>query len=246
MQGDKGEPRGRYGRGLFAAVLLICAVAGAGVNAQPAGQDGAGAPKFAFGPEDVASPPGLPQLGRWMIDPDGTLAHWLGSSYEGKNIREPINVVLVDRGAASAEDAVARLLAAAAAAGYPSREGHSSGYRGFIGGELYTQLPTRHHAFSNRPFEFDNNHGRIFGPAPFEGGYLFIGAFSRERIDIFRDPPHQYSSFDQARDDFTQKLDAGSGYRIAGFLDMDNAVVGDPQVTTGDHDGRAVLLRMEE
>ncbi|HEX2255778.1 MAG TPA: hypothetical protein VHG92_03585, partial [Afifellaceae bacterium] len=237
--------RGRSWRNLLAMIVFAGSIAAAdAVLAQSA--DSAAAPQFAFSPDDVASPEGLPAIGKWMIDPDGTVAHWLGSSYQGKHIRETINVILVDHGAASPQDAKERLLAAAAAAGYPARTGHSAGYRGYIGGEYYPQLPEeRDHAFSNWPFELDNNHGRIFGPAPVDGGYLFIGAFSRERIDFFRDPPHQYASFDQARDDFTQTLAAGSSYEIAGFVDLDNAILGDPQVTTGDHDGRAVLMRLE-
>lgn len=228
-------------RGLLAGILLGAAAVAA--RAQPGGE----APAFAFGPDDVASPDGLPRIGRWMIAPDGTIAHWLGGRYEGKHIREPINVILVDAGAATAEDAERRLTAALAAAGYPSREGHSGGYSGFIGGGTYAQLPSRKdHAFSDFPFEFDNNHGRVFGPAPLDRGYLFTGAFSREDISPFGHPQHRYASFDRARDDLSQRLDAATAYRIAGFVDLGNAIVGDPAITTGDHDGRAVLLRRED
>jgi hypothetical protein len=227
-----------------AAMLLACSLV-AGVAAAQDAQV-AGAPKFVFDEDDIARPEGLPAVGKWMIDPDGTVAHWLGATYQGRHIREPINVILIDSGAASPQQARERLIAAAAAAGYPARSGHSAGYRGYIGGEYYPQLPEApDHAFSNHPFELDNNHGRIFGPAPFVGGYLFIGAFSRERIDLFRDPPHQYASFDRARDDFTQSMAASSRFQISGFVDLDNALLNDPQVTTGDHDGRAVLMRLE-
>ncbi len=205
-----------------------------------------GAPHFAPGPDDVVDPDGLPALGKWMIDPDGTVAHWLGATYGGKHIREPINVVLVDTGADTAGEARTRLAAAMAAAGYPSREGHSGGYRGWIGGQTYPQLPDEpDHAYSNRFYIFDNNHGRVFGPAPVAEGYLFIAAFSRERIAPLARLKHQYASFNRARDDVTQELAARSRYRITGFVDMDNAIVDDPAVTTGDHDGRAVKLRMD-
>jgi hypothetical protein len=30
--------------------------------------------------------------------------------------------------------------------------------------------------------------------------------------------------------------------RIAGYIDMQNAIIDDPSVTTGDHDGKAVVL----
>jgi hypothetical protein len=61
---------------------------------------------------DVAKPHGLPEIGKWMIDRDGTVAHWLGEIYEGKHLHEPINVILVDTGAASADHARQRLVEA--------------------------------------------------------------------------------------------------------------------------------------
>ena len=231
-------------RDLLAGLLLLCGMAAARAQTSDTAAE---APRFLFDADDVASPEGLPDIGRWMVAPDGTVSHWLGGTYQGRHIREPINVIFADRLAASEADAAARLVAALAAAGYPSREGHSGGYRGFIGGQLYGQLPKeRAHAFSNSPFEFNNNHGRIFGPAPLDEGYLFIGAFSRERVAPFESPRHQYESFDRARDDVTQRLDAHTAYRIAGFVDLGNAIIGDPLVTTGDHDGRAILMRLQD
>lgn len=221
------------------------AVAQAPSTGKPAAEAPLGdPPKEQWDDDDFVQPDGLPRIGKWMIDKDGTIAHWLGASYEGKHIREPINVIIHDSHAGSPEEAVERLVEAAAAAGYPSRFGHSGGYRGFIGGEPYDQLPSQpEHAFSNGVYLLDNNHGRIFGPAPWNGGYLFIGAFSRERVVPLDRPGHQYESFDRARDDFGQKIDAGSTFSITGFVDMQNEIVDDPNVTTGDHDGRAVLLR---
>jgi hypothetical protein len=193
---------------------------------------------------DMVKPDGLPEIGKWMIDRDGTVAHWLGEIYEGKHLREPINVILVDAGAAGADHARQRLVEATIAAGYPIRFGHSAGYRGYIAGQLYAQLPTgRDDAFSNRIFELSNNHGRIFGPHWTNETYVFIGAFSREAVDLLRWPGHRFASFNQARDDFARNLDRQTLFKSAGFVALDNASVGDPNVTTGDHDGRAVLLR---
>jgi hypothetical protein len=193
---------------------------------------------------DVAKPHGLPEIGKWMIDRDGTVAHWLGEIYEGKHLHEPINVILVDAGAASADHARQRLVEATTAAGYPIRFGHSAGYRGYIAGELYAQLPAgRDDAFSNRVFELSNNHGRIFGPHWISESYVFIGAFSREAVDLLRWPGHRYASFNQAREDFARDLDRQTLFKSAGFVALENAILGDPNVTTGDHDGRAVLLR---
>ena len=197
-------------------------------------------------PADAVQPAGLPVLGKWMIDPDGTPAHWLGEVYEGKGLREPINIIIVDAGARSPEDAKARLMKAAEAAGYPSRTGHSGGYQGYIGGVLHPQLPSeKDHAFSSGPYEFNNNHGRIFGPFLFEGTYLFTGALSREKVDVLTSPMHQYASFNVARDDFAKSMDQATPYKLSGFVNMQNAIVGDPHTTTGDHDGVAAFMKAE-
>lgn len=196
--------------------------------------------------EDIATPPGLPAVGKWMIDRNGLIAHWLGEIVNGKKLREPINVILVDAGAASADDAKRRLIAAARKAGYPVRFGHSTGYRGFIGNQLHPQLPAgRDDAFSNDVFEVSNNHGRLFGPYTMDGAFVFTGAFSREAVRPYRRPAHRYASFNRARDDFTQRLDRRTSFKLNGFVNLDNAIVGDAAVTTGDHDGLAVLLRAE-
>jgi hypothetical protein len=178
-----------------------------------------------------------------MMGADGSIAHWLGQVYDGKRLHEPINVILTDTAATSADHARERFLAATAAAGYPVRFGHSTGYRGFIGGDVYSQLPQgRDDALSNRLFEESNNHGRVFGPHRFGEVYVFIGAFSRESVDLLRWPGHKYASFNQARDDFARNLDARTMFKSAGTVPLDNAV-NDDQVTTGDHDGQAVMLR---
>jgi hypothetical protein len=227
------------------ALFILFTIAGiVPMSAQEsAPQEVPGASPIAIAAEAVANPPGLPAIGRWMIARDGTIAHWLGEIVKGRRLHEPINVVLIDEGAASADDAKQRLIAAAAAAGFPIRFGHSTGYRGFIGGALYSQLPQgRDDAFSNRIFEESNNHGRIFGPHRFEGGYIFTGAFSRERVNLLEWPGHRYASFNDARDAFARGLDTHSTFKLSGSVPLDNAV-NDAQVTTGDHDGHAALLR---
>jgi len=196
--------------------------------------------------EDIATPPGLPAIGKWMIDRNGLTAHWPGESYRGKRLREPINVIVVDAGAAGADDAKRRLAAAAKKAGYPVRIGRSTGYRGFIGNQFFAQLPAgRDDAFSNDVFEVSNNHGRLFGPFTMDGAYVFTGAFSREEVRPASKPAHRYASFNRARDDFAQRLDRKTAFKLSGFVKLDNAIVGEAGVTTGDHDGLAVLLRAE-
>ena len=186
-----------------------------------------------------------------MYTASGDTAHWLGEVIGGKRLREPINVLVVDGFAASAEEAKRRFIVACMNAGYPPRRGHSSGYRGFIGGSYFPQLPEQaNHAFSSGPFELDNNHGRVFGPAPMDSGnravgargYCFIAAFSRENVDPVTKIKHRYASFNRARDEFTERMAERTQYKITGLVRLDNAVVGDPKITTGDHDGIAILL----
>lgn len=195
-------------------------------------------------PSDLAYPRDLPPIGKWMIDQDGTIAHWLGELVDGKALREPVNIIVVDEISASAQESTNRLEAASSAAGFPIRSGHSSGYRALIGGRVFPQLPKdRDRAFSNEIAELTNDHGRLFGPYSFGDAYLFIGAFSREEVRVAQVPHHSFASFNQGRDDFARNLDRKTEFKISDFVRLDNAIIGDRQTTTGDHDGIAVLLR---
>lgn len=221
-------------RSLFAAVLAV------GLLVSPVSASGKSAP---VQPTDVANPAHLPAIGKWMIGPDGRIAHWLGEIVNGKALREPINVIIVDSISASPEEAVRRIEAGAAAAGYPVRFGHSAGYRAVIGDKLVGQIPTsRDSAFSNDLFELTNNHGRMFGPYQFGNSYVFTGAFSRERVRL-EPARHEFDSFNQARDDFSHQLSLKSEFRLSGVVNLGNAIVGEPAIGTGDHDGIAVLLK---
>jgi len=181
-----------------------------------------------------------------MITPDLVPATWLGEKVGGRTLREPVNVVLIDRVSRSPGEAVARLLSAMKAAGYGPKGGHSTGYFGEVGGRLYPMQPTgKGEAFSDRPFWRPNNHGRIFGPVPVEGGYAWTGAFSREGVRLLPRPGHPYRSFQTAREDLADRLSAGSLFRRTGYVEMDSRLDSATE-TTGDHDGRAVLLVAEE
>jgi hypothetical protein len=239
----------RHSRPQAIALIAALALATSLAHAQPIApaKPAPEAASLVATPQDAVKPPGLPAIGKWMIAPDGSIAHWLGELYRGKQLREPINVILVDAAAQNAEEAKRRLVAAATAAGYPVRLGHSAGYRALIGGRLYPQLPAGHdHAFSNQVFELSNNHGRLFGPHRMGEAFVSIGAFSRETVRPFHSPAHGYASFNRARDHFSQSLDRKTEFRLTGFVDLQNAILRDPQVATGDHDGLAVLLRAEQ
>lgn len=195
----------------------------------------------------VADLVGLPAIGKWLIAPDLAPANWLGEIYRGKALREPINVVIIDPHSSSANEAKARLLRGATQAGFPSRAGHSSGYWGWMAGQLHPQFPdTPSHAFSDEPFELSNNHGRFFGPCAHQGRFIFVGAVSREKVAPMSEPRHQYVSFNRARDTFADAMDGISGYDRTGFVNLDNALVDRPALGTGDHDGMAVVLTLRK
>lgn len=191
--------------------------------------------------EDVIKPPNLPPLGKWMYNSDKKYSEWLGENLNGKSLREPINLVLVDSISKSAEDAKTFLINNFKLAGFDVRAGHSSGYFGFIENTQYPQLPDKpNHAFSDEPFEKDNNHGRVFGPCVINGVYYFTAAFSREKV-VVNIPIHKFESFVAARNKIAENLNAESKYKVAGKVDMQNRLETD-KITTGDHDGRAILL----
>ena len=193
--------------------------------------------------EQTHLPEGL-QIGRWLLTGREVPANWLGQKFQGKMMREPINVILVDEVAATPDAAVQYLLESCEAIGYLSRPGHSSDYRGQIGNVIYSQLPQEeNHAFSNAMYIFPNNHGRIFGPHFFAGRYYFAGALSRESINLFSEVRHVYASFEKAKQDFAVRMKAGGRYSVVGAVAMENAFSPNESMTTGDHDGTAILLR---
>ena len=196
--------------------------------------------------EQTHLPEGL-QIGRWLLTGREVPANWLGQKFQGKMMREPINVILVDEVAATPDAAVQYLLESCEAIGYLSRPGHSSDYRGQIGNVIYSQLPRQqNHAFSNAMYILPNNHGRIFGPHFFAGYYYFSGALSREAINLFAEVRHVYASFEMAKQDFAARMQASGRYLVAGAVAMENAFAQSESMTTGDHDGTAVLLRRQK
>ena len=196
--------------------------------------------------EQTHLPEGL-QIGRWLLTGREVPANWLGQKFQGKMMREPINVILVDEVAATPDAAVQYLLESCEAIGYLSRPGHSSDYRGQIGNVIYSQLPQEeNHAFSNAMYIFPNNNGRIFGPHFFAGRYYFAGALSRESINLFSEVRHVYASFEKAKQDFAVRMKAGGRYSVVGAVAMENVFLPSESMTTGDHDGTAVLLRRQK
>ncbi len=211
-----------------------------------AGNSSAQKPDEAYLSKDISSIPSI-AIGKWMIAPDKLPARWLGSKYFGKSLREPINVIIVDERTSDLAEALNNLYAACKSAGFEARKGHSGGYSAFIAGSLYPQLPSeKDHAFSNEPYELNNNHGRVFGPYLSSGKAVFTAAFSREEIDPLDKIKHGYNSFNRARDSFAAAMDRHTCFKIKKFINLRNVFIADPNITTGDHDGIAVMLVCEK
>lgn len=185
----------------------------------------------------------FPEIGSFMLQVNGQPADWLGVPLEGKKLLEPINVIIIDKLAKSEKEAIENLEAAMIKAGFPARTGHSADYQGLINNKSYPQLPEgKHLAFSDGHFEFDNDHGRVFGPDYYNNKYYFVAAFSREDIVLRGGVGHSFNSFNKARDQVAKKLDTLSEFNIIDFLPLKNYIVNNSNQTTGDHDGIAVVL----
>lgn len=194
--------------------------------------------------DSVSTPYG--ELGQWMIQSNGQVADWLGQKNLGKTMYEPINVVLVDKISTTPQEAVARLNKEFAAAGFPAQGVHSTGYQGLVDGRLYGEQPTGSgEAYSDGFYLLPNDHGRVFGPAPaMGGGYVWTAALSREQLGFNGSviPTHVYASFDVARDNLRAAL-LDHGATDLGTIPMGN-VRDTATATTGDHDGNAVVVRL--
>lgn len=185
----------------------------------------------------------LPAIDGFMIDKDDNTqyAAWLGRRLaDGRLMREPINMIVIDAAAGTDEEAARRLVDAFSRAGFAPRPGHSSGYLGRMGGALYSQQPAaKDHAFSDYMWAFSNNHARFFGPYQGTAGRVWIGASSREK-----GVAHDYVSFSRSRDAMQSALVQHAGARHLGCVNLGNRLdLATEQ--TGDHDSYASVLRIQ-
>lgn len=187
------------------------------------------------------------EIGKWMLDSRGDIADYGGLPYEGRTVLEPVNVVIVDSTSRSALEATWRLNAAMRRAGFPPRLIHSTGFRGLIDSQLYRQQPRGLLVgYSDAFFLLPNNHGRIFGPDPVEtsSGYVWSGAFSTEEFVFYQGlPRHAYVSANEARDALAAKLVTSGRATLGAPVSLQNSYNTDT-VTTGDHDGYAAVLML--
>jgi hypothetical protein len=198
-------------------------------------------------PSDTICLNGLPPLGKWMFQGNKQRADWLGVEWRNKTLIEPVNIILIDSISSNPEQSEKLLIENLTEAGYTSRNLHSSGYLGYIGGIYYNQYPKENnHAFSNASAFVDNNHCRIFGPHFFNGAYFYTAALSRENVAPFSKVKHHFASFVRARDAFAYQLNKKSKFKIIKKVEMHNTIQNSAFESTGDHDGMALVLSLKK
>ncbi len=193
--------------------------------------------------KEIIQPAPLPEFGKFVLDRNGNPATWLGKKVDGHILLEPINIILIDGISKSSTEAIQSLERANRSAGYKKRFGHSSGYMARIHDRNYSQIPQEYRmAFSNAPAWEKNNHGRFFGPQNWNGAFIFSGSFSRESFTLFAWIHHNYVSFEEAKQDFANKLiQSGSFIRLED-QNLEN-LYNSHNTFTGDHNGKAIVLK---
>lgn len=184
-------------------------------------------------------------IGKWMLDRNGEISDWGGQPHDGKTLLEPVNVIIVDETSTTPEEAKRKLNSAMFWSGFPPQPIHSGGFQGEIDDTVYGQKPVLPlFGYSNNFFLFTNDHGRIFGPDPVETeqGYVWTGSFSTEAFTFYNFlPAHSYVSSNMARNALAMQMIMSGRATFGGVVPLENSYNTDT-VTTGDHDGYAVVL----
>ncbi|MGM9322894.1 hypothetical protein [Deinococcus aquaticus] len=246
------QPVPTHTRRLPVRLLAACLLLGS-----PGGAAAPQAVTFQPGPGDVfRDVPDVGDLGLWLLtgSPGAPLkrAVWNGEPYQGRTLREPINLILIDRFARTPEQATARMNAALAAAGFTPTGGFGSGpggYHALLNGELRAQHPaTPGQAYSDGPPGAYNHHGVTFGPYRVGGSFVFTGAFNGadHRPDQTGATPagagtQVFNNYMVARESLAAALDRSSVFHKKGYFDL-QAIIDTPTETTADSDGCAVVL----
>jgi hypothetical protein len=193
---------------------------------------------------------GVGNVGKYMLESNGSVSDYGGQPYQGKTLDEPVNVIIIDPTSKSAAESQLKVNKDLTLAGFPAQPVHSGGFQGTINGKTYSQKPALPlTAYSDNSFLVQNDHGRLFGPAPIpatEGtGYVYTGAFSTETPTIYNGlPAHAYVSSNAARDALVARLIATGQVSKVEYVPLNNAY-NDGTTTTGDHDGYAVVITLK-
>jgi hypothetical protein len=212
------------------------------IPSNPLPSTGAGNPT----PADEV-PTAYGDIGKWMLQSDGQISDFGGQRYGGRTLLEPVNVMIVDPTSTTAAEAADKLNAAMLRSDFPGQPFHSTGFSGTIDDVTYGQQPVGFlQSYSDNFFLLPNHHGRFFGPDPVQTstGYVWSGAFSTETLGVVNGlPAHTYVSSDMARTALAIRLITSGQATLVGMVALNNAYDTET-ITTGDHDGYAVVLQL--
>jgi hypothetical protein len=213
-----------------------------------------------IGTNPVSTAPGVPSpddevqtpygdIGKWLLESNGQISDYGGQRIDGKSVLEPINVIIVDPTSSTAAEATAKFNARMTQAGFPALPIHSTGFEGTIDSVTYGQQPAGPlDAYSNNFFLLPDDHARAFGPDPVQtaSGFVWTVAVSREQFGLVNGivPAHIVTSYNAARDELASQLMA-DGATLVGIVPLSNSVDSATQ-TTGDHDGYAIVIQLND
>lgn len=212
-----------------------------------------------IGGNPVSVAPGVPgptdvvhtvngDIGKWLLEPGGQISDFGGEVLDGKELLEPVNVIILDPTSTTSAEATEKLDTDLGLAGFPAQPVHTTGFQGIVGDQTFGQQPVGLlEAFSDNLFLLPDDHARAFGAAPLPDGSGFVStvAVSREQFGfIGLLPTHTLVSFDAARDELASRLIA-SGATLVGIIPLGNAVDSSTE-TTGDADGYAVVVQLND
>jgi len=212
-----------------------------------------------IGGNPVSVAPGVPSptdvvqtvygdIGKWLLEPGGQISDFGGEVLGGKELLEPVNVIILDPTSTTSAEATEKLDTDLGLAGFPAQPVHTTGFQGIVGDQTFGQQPAGLlEAFSDNLFLLPDDHARAFGAAPLPDGSGFVStvAVSREQFGfIGLLPTHTLVSFDAARDELASRLIAG-GATLVGIIGLGNAVDSNTE-TTGDADGYAIVIQLND
>lgn len=198
-------------------------------------------PTFADQPGDVFK--GLEQVGDpgvWVLR-DRTRADVDGLKVEGRALREPINVVLIDLFAKTPQDALLRATAALDAAGLKPSDRYPHGYQAYLNGTFQPQVPAGQ-AFAKGVGSAREERLRLFGPWKTGDGYVFLAGIAAQNVT---GQGRTFSDFMVTREATADALNNRTPFRKKGYVDL-LSKVDTARETTADHDGCAVVLVARE
>ena len=198
-------------------------------------------PTFADQPGDVFR--GMEQVGDpglWVLR-GRTRADVDGLKVEGRSLREPVNVVLIDLFAKTPQDALLRATAALDAVGLKPSDRYTHGYQAYLSGTFQPEVPAGQ-VFARGIGSAREERLRLFGPWKSGDGYVFLAGIAAQNVT---GQGRTFSDFMVTREATADALSSRTAFKKKGYVDL-LSKVDTARETTADHDGCAVVLVARE